>query len=104
MAIVQANYAYSVYPNTTNINMQYGIQYSATQVYSAPTGVANIDLNITYGTLNQSAIVNISPVVFSVPQGNTNYYFSYGYFGLGSINNGGTVTISVKIINLIRIG
>ncbi len=104
MAIVQANFAYSVVPNSTQINMQYGIQYSATSIYSSPTGVANFDTTINYTPLNQNVIVNATPMMFTVPSGNTNYYFSYAYFGLGSLINGGTVTASVKIVALTRIG
>jgi len=109
LAIVQSQFAYSVYPNTTNINMQYGIQYGSSSTYTpsgtvAGTNAASFDLNITYGTLNQNIIYHIAPFVFTVPSGNTNYYYSYAYFGLGSINNGGTVTASVKIVSLTRIG
>ena len=109
IAIVHAQYLYSVYPNTTNINMQYGIQYGPSSTYTASsspvgTNISAFDTNVTYGTLNQNYIYHISPVVFTVPPGNTNYYYSYAYFGLGSINNGGNVTASVKIVSLTRIG
>ena len=104
LAIVQAQYLYSVYPNTTNINMQYGIQYSASSTYSSPTTAINLDSTVSYSPLNQNVIINFSPFMFTVPSGNTNYYFSYAYFGLGSLVNGGNVTASVKIVSLTRIG
>ena len=104
LAILQSIYAYSVIPNNTGINMQVGIQYSASSVYSSHIGVVNIDSTISYQNLTQSKIVNVYPMTFVVPPGNTNYYFAYAYFGLGALINGGTVTPSVKIISLIRIG
>ena len=103
IAILQSIYAYSVIPNNTGIDMQVGIQYSASSVYSVAIGVVNIGSNISYQNLTQSQIVNVYPMTFVVPPGNTNYYFAYAYFGLGSLINGGTVTPSVKIISLIRI-
>ena len=104
LAIIQANYTYTAVPNTTQINMQYGIQYSATQAYTSPTSAVAIDTTISYTPLNQNQIVNINPLMFTVPSGNTNYYYSFAYFGLGSLVNGGTVTATVKIISLTRIG
>ena len=103
LAIVQSIYAYSITPNNTGIDSQVGIQYSTTSVYSSPIGVVNIGSNISYQNLTQSQIVNVYPMTFVVPPGNTNYYFAYAYFGLGALVNGGTGTPSVKIISLIRI-
>jgi hypothetical protein len=105
MAVIQVQFAYSIIPNTSQINMQYGIQYSGTINYSNPQGVANTDLTIGYSPLYFTPIVQLGPsFVFTVPQGNANYYFAYVYFGLGSLVNGGTVTSAVKIISLTRIG
>ena len=104
LAIVQANYTYSVIPNNTNINMQYGIQYSPTAVYSSPLTAVMFDTTYNFANLTQSPIVYVCPLTFVVPPGNTNYYFSYGYFGLGALVQGGTVIVSVKIVSLTRIG
>jgi len=103
LALIQANYTYSVIPNSTNINMQYGIQYSTTAVYSSQIGVANFNETYNFSNLTQSPIDNVCPLTFVVPPGNTNYYFAYAYFGLGSLVNGGTVTASIKVNSLIRI-
>ena len=104
LAILQSSYGYSVTPNNTNIDSQVGIQYSATAIYSGSIGVVNIGSNISYSNLTSSQIVNVYPMTFVVPSGNTNYYFAYAYFGLGSLVNGGTVTPTVRIVSLIRIG
>jgi hypothetical protein len=78
---------------------------SATAIYSSPIGVTNVDLTIGYYPLYFTPIVHVGPsLMFTVPQGNTNYYFAYAYFGLGSLVNGGTVTAAVKIVSLTRIG
>ena len=92
-------------PNTTTINFQYGIQYTSSTTPLTPTTLTNatyMDMTIAYAPNDENIIPHSSTFMFTVPSGNTNYYYAYGYIGLGS-SSGGSFTVGVQLMGLARI-
>ena len=90
-------------PNSTNIEFQYGMRFASTTnpLTATVQNATNMTLNITYSPNEESKIPHSTTVMFAVPTGNTNYYYAYGYIGLGS--GLGTFTVGIQLSGLVRI-
>ena len=107
IASVQYTLTPSVLPQNSNTDQQFGIGFSTTGMTPSSNAeglstVVTLADNQTYTSFNQTRWYRSSSLYFTVPTGNTNAYFAFGYVGLGS-SSGGSFTPCVTIQSIVKI-